>query len=100
MLAEQRADAQADYEAQIETFEQWGHLVVSQIAQATYEQKRQALYGLGVKVTVWRSEHMPRYTMASTFQGLTDGLFMVSDEELAAQRGCDIVTERTYELRR
>jgi hypothetical protein len=41
-LVSQRAEAEIDYEAQIASFEEWARLVIDRIAEATYEQKRQA----------------------------------------------------------
>lgn len=68
-LADDRQDVLSRQEAwhaaqqRLDDLREWCATVASRVDILTYTQKRDALYALGVRVTVWRRDHNPRYVV-------------------------------------
>jgi site-specific DNA recombinase len=77
------AHENANHAAQVASLAEWARSVAGRLAGFTYQQKRVALYALGVRVTLWRADHTPRYTITYDFKGLNAGT------------ACDIVSPTT-----
>jgi site-specific DNA recombinase len=63
----------ASHAAQVASLADWARSVARRLASFTYQQKRVALYALGVRATLWRADHSPRYTVTYDFKGLNAG---------------------------
>jgi hypothetical protein len=54
---------QKNLNAYMATFEQWCKALGSSLDNITYEEKRWLLHAFDVRVTVYRTDHLPRYTL-------------------------------------
>jgi site-specific DNA recombinase len=71
-----RAEAsdRAEHADQVRSLAEWSTRVAERLDGFSYQQKRLALYALGVKVTAWRADHNPRYEVQFDFAGLNAGV--------------------------
>ncbi len=63
MLA--RRDAWHAVQGQLDSVEDWCRQVAANLGDLTYEQKRQALTALEVRVRLYRADHDPRYEITA-----------------------------------
>src|SRR5262245_36915704 len=67
--------------AQQQAFHRWAEAAISGLKHASIEEKRQALYWLGVEVRVWRStSEGQNYELSLTWRGLNAGKPLVLRE--------------------
>jgi site-specific DNA recombinase len=81
------ARERADHAAQVTSLEVWARTMALRLNAFTYQQKRVALHALGVRVTLWRFDHTPRYAVTFDFAGLNDGT--AATAELLADLGAE-----------
>ena len=64
--------------AQLASLEAWAGTVAGRLDEFDYNQKRLALYALGVRVQVWGTDHEPRYRISFNFDGFQAGVDVTS----------------------
>lgn len=64
ILSRQKAWAQA--ESQLGSVTLWCRTIATRLGQLTYQEKRLALDALGVQVTLYHTDHEPRYVITAS----------------------------------
>ena len=77
--------------AKTQAFHTWADAALSGLATATLEEKRLALYWLGVQVRVWRSTRELDYELALTWRGLNAGMPLVLRERVNTESLVQVV---------
>ena len=73
-------ESEEQLRAQQQAFHRWADDAIAGLEQASLEEKRQALYWLGVEVRVWRTNQELDYELVLTWRGLNAGRPLVLRE--------------------
>lgn len=77
--------------AQTQAFHTWADAALSGLAGASLEEKRLALYWLGVEVRVWRSTQELDYELALTWRGLNANRSLILRERMNTESLVQVV---------
>lgn len=77
--------------AQTQAFHSWADAALSGLAEASLEEKRLALYWLGVEVRVWRSTEALDYELTLTWRGLNANRALVLRERVNTESLMQVV---------
>lgn len=81
--------------AQQQAFHHWADAAIAGLEHASIEEKRQALYWLGVEVRVWQSSGEPDYELKLTWRGFNAGKPLVLRERTEVEMLPHLSSPRT-----